>query len=158
MSAQGPLPAPDAVGVEEVTEVTPEVLEALVALVPELSKSAPTLTAEALDAIVRSPATVLLVARDLAAGAGAILGSLTLVVFSAPTGPRAWIEDVVVAPETRGRGVGAALVLEAMDRAAAAGCRTVDLTSRPSREAANRLYVRLGFTQRETNVYRRTLE
>jgi len=150
---------PDALLVEEVTEVTPEVLEALRALVPELSSSAPTLTTDALEAIVGSPATVLLVARDAPdATDRSILGSLTLVVFSAPTGPRAWIEDVVVAPETRGRGVGAALVLEAMDRAAASGCRTVDLTSRPSREAANRLYLRLGFVRRETNVYRRTLE
>ena len=148
--------APGGVVVDEVTAVTPEVVKALGALVPELSTSAPTLTAAALEEIVGSPATVLLVARDGAGGA--ILGSLTLVVFSAPTGSRAWIEDVVVAPETRGRGVGAALVLDALERAAAAGSRTVDLTSRPSREAANRLYVRLGFVQRTTNVYRRTLE
>ena len=104
--------APDGVVVDEVTKVTPEVLEALRALVPELSSSAPPLTERALEEIVGSPATVLLVARD--AGDGTILGSLTLVVFSAPTGSRAWIEDVVVAPRTRGRGVGAALVLEAL--------------------------------------------
>ena len=141
--------------VEEVTDVTPAVLRALGALVPELSSSAPPLTEAALREIVQSPATVLLVARG---DGGAILGSLTLVVFSAPTGPRAWIEDVVVSSDLRGRGVGAALVLDALDRAGAAGCRTVDLTSRPSREAANRLYVRLGFEQRVTNVYRRSLE
>jgi len=148
----GPGAAADGVIVEEVTSVTPEVLEALRALVPELSSSAPSLTREALDVIVESPATVLFVARD--AEHGSILGSLTLVVFSAPTGPRAWIEDVVVATETRGRGVGAALVTEANRRAGAAGSRTVDLTSRPSREAANRLYRSLGYQQRETNVYR----
>ena len=142
--------------VDEVTKVTPEVLEALRALVPELSTSAPPLTGVALEEIVQSPATVLLVARDDTSGA--ILGSLTLVVFSAPTGPRAWIEDVVVASQTRGRGVGAALVLAAMERAGVAGSKTIDLTSRPSREAANRLYVRLGFVQRETNVYRMTLD
>ena len=34
------------------------------------------------------------------------------------------------------------------------GAKTIDLTSRPSREAANRLYQRLGFEMRETNVYR----
>lgn len=147
--------APDGVVVDEVTKATPEILAALVALVPELSTSAPPLTAAALEAIVESPATVLLVARD--GTRGAILGSLTLVVFSAPTGPRAWIEDVVVTPETRGRGVGAALVLDAMRRAKAAGSRTVDLTSRPARQDANRLYVRLGFALRETNVYRTTL-
>ncbi len=76
------------------------------------------------------------------------MGSLTLVLFRAPTGPRAWIEDVVVTSSTRGQGIGAALVRHALERATAAGARTVDLTSRPSREAANRLYVRLGFTQR----------
>lgn len=141
--------------VEEVTAATPDVVAALAALVPELSGSAPPLTAEAVAGIVDSPATVLLIARD--GPGGAILGSLTLVVFSAPTGPRAWIEDVVVAPGTRGRGIGAGLVLDALDRAKATGCRTVDLTSRPSRQAANRLYVRLGFERRETNVYRKTL-
>ena len=156
MSAEEPVTAPDGVVVDEVTTATPEILAALVALVPELSTSAPPLTAAALEAIVESPATILLVARD--GTWGAILGSLTLVVFSAPTGPRAWIEDVVVAPETRGRGVGAALVLDALRRAKAAGSRTVDLTSRPARQDANRLYVRLGFVQRETNVYRTTLD
>jgi ribosomal protein S18 acetylase RimI-like enzyme len=143
------------VAVEEVTEATPEVATALRTLIPELSSSAPPLTEEALDHIVASPSTVLLVARD---GADVIVGSLTLVVFGAPTGARAWIEDVVVSPASRGQGVGAALVTDALRRAAAAGARTVDLTSRPSRQAANRLYVRLGFEPRETNVYRRNLE
>jgi len=147
---------PGGVVVDEVTDVSPEVLDALRALVPELSTSAPPLTEAALEEIVHSPATVLFVARD--GIDGAILGTLTLVVFNAPTGPRAWIEDVVVASQTRGRGVGAALMFAAMDRAGAAGSKTIDLTSRPSREAANRLYVRLGFVRRETNVYRRTLE
>ena len=156
MSEQESATAPNGVVVDEVTSTTTEVLDALRALVPELSSSAPPLTMDALDEVVRSPATVLLVARD--AGDGTILGSLTLVVFSAPTGPRAWIEDVVVATHTRGRGVGAALVEEANARARAAGSRTVDLTSRPSRQAANRLYVRLGFARRETNVYRKTLD
>jgi ribosomal protein S18 acetylase RimI-like enzyme len=147
---------PDGVVVDEVTDVSAEVLDALRALVPELSTSAPPLTEAALAEIVHSPATVLFVARD--GIDGAILGTLTLVVFNAPTGPRAWIEDVVVASRTRGRGVGEALMSAAMDRAEAAGSKTIDLTSRPSREAANRLYVRLGFVLRETNVYRRNLE
>jgi ribosomal protein S18 acetylase RimI-like enzyme len=144
-------PQDDGVAVIEVTSVTPEIVEALSALIPQLSSSAPPLTDGDLRDIAASPGTVLLVARD---GQGAIVGSLTLVVFRAPTGPRAWIEDVVVDASTRGQGIGAALVREALDRAVAAGARTVDLTSRPSREAANRLYLRLGFAQRETNVYR----
>jgi ribosomal protein S18 acetylase RimI-like enzyme len=156
MRAEGPGATPADVVVDEITSVTPDVLEALRALLPELSSSAPPLTPEALEDIVQSPATILFVARD--AADGTILGSLTLIVFSAPTGPRAWIEDVVVASESRGRGVGAALVQEANRRAGAAGSRTVDLTSRPSREAANRLYLRLGFVRRETNVYRKALD
>lgn len=135
----------------EVTSVTPEIVEALSRLIPQLSSSAPAPTTAELSEIAASPATVLLAARD---EAGAVVGSLTLVLFRAPTGPRAWIEDVVVDTSTRGQGIGAALVLEALDRATTAGARTVDLTSRPSREAANRLYLRLGFEQRATNVYR----
>jgi ribosomal protein S18 acetylase RimI-like enzyme len=79
---------------------------------------------------------------------------LTLAVFPIPTGVRAWIEDVVVDQSARGRGVGEALSRRALELAAQAGARTVELTSRPSREAANRLYRRLGFEARETNVYR----
>jgi ribosomal protein S18 acetylase RimI-like enzyme len=137
--------------VTEVTSATPEIVEALAGLIPQLSSSAAVPTSAEIDAIAASPATVLLLARD---ALGAIVGSLTLVVFRAPTGPRAWIEDVVVDTSTRGQGIGAVLVRDALDRAASAGARTVDLTSRPSREAANRLYLRLGFEQRATNVYR----
>ena len=85
---------------------------------------------------------------------GACSGRLSLIVFRAPTGLRAWIEDVVVDDAIRGGGVGAALVRQAVARARDAGAQTVDLTSRPSRQAANRLYVREGFVQRTTNVYR----
>ncbi len=75
-------------------------------------------------------------------------------MFRIPTGMRAWIEDVVVDEAARGQGVGEALNREALRLAKERGAITVDLTSRPSREAANRMYQRLGFTQRETNVYR----
>ncbi len=137
--------------IEEVRSATPEVAESLARLVPQLSSSAPALTPEALADIASSPTTMLFVARD---SSGDIVGSLTLVSFNAPTGPRAWIEDVVVDESERGGGIGSALVKAALSRAGEAGARTVDLTSRPSREAANRMYLRLGFTQRETNVYR----
>ena len=137
--------------VTEVTSVTPEIVEALGRLIPQLSSSAPSPTAGEVAEIATSPATVLLAARD---GHGRHRGIADAGLFRAPTGPRAWIEDVVVDTSTRGQGIGAALVREALDRATGAGARTVDLTSRPSREAANRLYVRLGFEQRATNVYR----
>jgi ribosomal protein S18 acetylase RimI-like enzyme len=100
---------------------------------------------------VASPASTLLVARR---ADGGIVGMLTLATFRIPTGMRAWIEDVVVDEAARGQGVGEALCRTALDTAAAAGARTVELTSRPSREAANRLYRRLGFQPRQTNVYR----
>ena len=136
--------------VEEVTEVSGELVEAFAHLTPQLSRSASPPGEQELERIVQSDATRLLVAKM----AGAIVGSLTLALFPVPTGLRAWIEDVVVDEGVRGQGIGAALNQEALQVARNQGARTVDLTSRPSREAANRLYQRLGFKQRETNVYR----
>jgi ribosomal protein S18 acetylase RimI-like enzyme len=144
------------VQVAEVEAVTPQVVAAFERLIPQLSRSNPPPTEAELERIVSSDASVLLVARGR--GSDEILGSLTLVVFPIPTAVRAWIEDVVVDESARGRGVGEALNRAALDRARAAGAKTVDLTSRPSREAANRLYKRLGFEPRETNVYRYDLE
>jgi len=141
--------------VREVVEVDDRLVSAMARLNPQLSSSSPPPDAGALAAIVDSEASTLLVAEDpTVEGEPAILGSMTLVVFRIPTGLRAWIEDVVVDGSARGRGVGEALNRAAIDRARAAGATTVDLTSRPSREAANRLYRRLGFEQRATNVYR----
>lgn len=139
--------------IEEANGVDDDLVDAFAALVPQLSRSAPAPGATELEAIVRTPATTLLVARD---DTGRVVGSLTLVVFQVPTGARAWIEDVVVDGASRGNGIGAALVKAALERAEAAGARTVDLTSRPDREGANRLYVRMGFAARSTNVYRYT--
>jgi ribosomal protein S18 acetylase RimI-like enzyme len=157
----GAAPAPaqhpshaDPLVVEEATEVTDQLVAGLRRLVPQLSSSAPPVTRSEVAAIVASPATVLLVARR---GAD-IVGSLTLATFRLPTGVRAWIEDVVVDEAARGTGVGGQLTMAAVERARRAGARTVDLTSRPSRQAANRLYQRLGFTARDTNVYRYTIE
>jgi ribosomal protein S18 acetylase RimI-like enzyme len=143
----------DDVSVREVTDVAeaPDLVDAFARLIPQLSRSAPPPDAGVLAEIIGGPATHLLVAED----GDAVVGSLTLVVFRIPTGLRAWIEDVVVDSAAGGKGVGTTLNRFALDLAAELGCRTVDLTSRPSREAANRLYQRLGFTPRETNVYRR---
>ena len=141
------------VSVEIVTSVDDELVEGLNRLLPQLSSSASPLDADDLEALVRSP-SVLFIARD----AGEIVGTLTLVVFVIPTGIRAWIEDVVVDESTRGRGVGEALTMAAIDEATRRGVRSIDLTSRPARVAANALYVKLGFELRETNVYRFFLE
>jgi ribosomal protein S18 acetylase RimI-like enzyme len=149
-------------------------MKAVQILLPQLSRNAGPLSRCDVEDIVNSPATTLLVAwddsLDEADGAvgeveaadaeepsGPIVGMLTLVTFRIPTGIRARIEDVVVDSATRGRGVASELTRVALEIAAATGAHTVDLTSRPSREAANRLYQHLGFEQRETVVYRYTL-
>ena len=137
--------------IEEATAVTPELVAAFRLLTPQLSRSAPAPGGHELAEMVRSPATILLMARDAERG---LIGSLTLVLFRIPTGVRAWIEDVVVDKDSRGRGVAEILCREALNRASAAGARTVDLTSGPPRAGADRLYGRLGFVERETNVYR----
>ena len=141
----------DPVTIEEAAAVSSELVAAIAALVGQLSSSARAPTPAQLDAIVASPASRLLLARD---GEGRVIGMLTLVLFPIPTGVRAWIEDVVVDADARGRGVGALLTRAALRLAAAHGVRTVDLTSRPGREAANRMYAKLGFGLRATNVYR----
>ena len=172
--------------VELVTSSTPELVEAMERLIPQLSRTAPALTAQQCADLVAQPGVFLFVFRPdadaptgaasqvgsdgqgaagqaspgaqgagAAAGAAApILGMLTLATFTIPTGLRAWVEDVVVDGQARGRGAGQALVEAAVAHATSIGARTVDLTSRPSREAANRLYRRAGFELRETNVYR----
>jgi ribosomal protein S18 acetylase RimI-like enzyme len=121
-------------------------------LLPLLSRSAPAPSAAEVAEIVSSSATTLFIAR--ADPEGPIVGTLTLAMFRIPSGLRAWIEDVIVAEEARGHGCGEVLTQVALDAARTAGARTVELTSRPTREAANRLYQRIGFTLRETNVYR----
>jgi ribosomal protein S18 acetylase RimI-like enzyme len=144
---------PDDIGVtvSEVTEVTDDLVDAMLRLIPQLSSSNPPPTRSELAEMVASPASRLLVARD---ADGRIVGSMTLALFRVPTGIRAWIEDVVVDESARGSGAGASLINASLQLADDAGSRSVDLTSRPSREAANRLYQRLGFEARATNVYR----
>ena len=140
------------VDIDVVREATGEVTGALRDLVPQLSTSAALPDLAAVQRIVGSQATTLLAARlD-----GKIVGFLALVMFPIPTGFRAWIEDVIVDESARGRGVGEALTTRALELAEAAGARTVDLTTRPHREAAGRLYERVGFATRTTRNYRYT--
>ena len=138
------------VEVSAVTEVDASLVEAFARLIPQLSSSSPPPSAEGLAAIVSNPESVLFVARSDAA----IVGSLTLALYRIPTGVKAWIEDVVVDESARGMGAGEALNRAAIDEAGRRGAKNVSLTSRPSREAANRLYQRLGFEPYETNLYR----
>jgi ribosomal protein S18 acetylase RimI-like enzyme len=140
--------------VEAAAAVDDDLCAAVERLVPQLSSSSPPPGRAVLERMVADAATTLFVARR----EGDIAGMLTLAAFEIPTGVRAWIEDVVVDTAARGAGVAEALVRAALERSAELGARTVDLTSRPDREAANRLYLRMGFEIRQTNVYRRTLE
>jgi ribosomal protein S18 acetylase RimI-like enzyme len=138
------------VEVEAVRRVTDELVDAAGRLLPQLSGAAGPLGAGDLGRIVGHQATTLLVARSQ----DRIVGMLTLVIFPLPSGLRARIEDVVVDQEARGRGVGTALTLAAVELAKGQGARSIDLTSRASRVAANQLYQRLGFQLRDSNVYR----
>jgi ribosomal protein S18 acetylase RimI-like enzyme len=131
--------------------VTPELVAAFDRLVPQLSKSNPPPTREQVQALIDADAIDQFVAFD---DSGAIVGVATLVTFPIPTATRAWIEDVIVDEAASRQGIGEALTRAMIERARHLGCRTVDLTSRPSREAANRLYQRIGFKPRDTNVYR----
>ena len=149
--------------VELIEHSSPELVAAMERLIPQLSRSAKPLTAQQTQALVDQDSVYLFVFRTdkpvtAADGneveAGTILGMLSLATFAIPTGVRAWVEDVVVDAGTRGMGAGQQLVEAAVAHAQKIGARTVDLTSRPSREAANRLYRRCGFELRETNVYR----
>jgi len=140
--------------VEIVDEANDEVVDALNQLLPQLSSTATVLTLTQLRDLVESPSTTLFVARS----EGTLVGTLTLAVFRIPTGLRGWIEDVVVDESARGTGVGEALTLAAIEEAKRRGIRSLDLTTRPTRDSANRLYSRLGFERRDTNVYRLFLE
>lgn len=128
--------------------------EALDTLVPQLSRSNPPPSLEAVEKMLAHEAITQFLARD---DQGAIVGVSSLAVFPIPTGRRAWIEDVIVDEASSGQGIGRQLTEAMIDRAKELGCTTVDLTSRPSREAANHLYRKVGFEPRDTNVYRFTM-
>ena len=147
--------------VELITAATPELHEAMGRLLPQLSRSAAPMSEADVERFLSQSSVHLFVFRAETAdadGNNPILGMLSLATFEIPTGVRAWVEDVVVDEAARGQSAGLALVEAAIEHAKTVGARTVDLTSRPTREAANRLYQRAGFQLRETNVYRVTLE
>ncbi|HVU79483.1 MAG TPA: GNAT family N-acetyltransferase [Gaiellaceae bacterium] len=136
--------------VERVTEPDDDLARAVARLVPQLSPHRPAPGLVELAEIAAAPGTAFLVARD---EDGSVVGMLTLITYRVPTGLRGWIHDVVVDEGARGRGAGEALTREALELARSTGVATVHLTSRVQREAANRLYARLGFERYETNVY-----
>jgi GNAT superfamily N-acetyltransferase len=141
--------------IEIVTNADEKLFEAFQRLIPQLTDNNPPPSLNDLAAVIRDPASTLMVARDQN---GVILGTLTLVVYRVPTGVRSMIEDVVVDGSARGRGVGEALVQRAIELAREKGVGNIALTSSPFREAANKLYVRTGFAKRETNAYQMKLK
>lgn len=145
---------PQPVVVRRLVEVGAGELEALAALLPQISSGAPAPDLASVRAVIADPGNQLLVAElD-----GRIVGTCLVATFPTLTGTRAWLEDVVVDESSRGAGIGTALVEAAAAASRSVGARTLDLTSRPSRQAANRLYARCGFQQRQTNVWRLKLE
>ena len=135
--------------VERATDASGELVAAFARLVPQLTTRTSPRGGAVIERVLADPRAVQLVARD----GGAIVGVLTLLVFELPTGLKARIEDVIVDERARGQGVGEALVAEAQRLAEEAGVIAIELTTARQREAANRLYARLGFERRETNVY-----
>ena len=138
------------IDIYELSSADGKTLRAVNELIPQLSQSASLMNEIQLRQLLESEATKLFFAQDKEV----VLGMLSLVIFPIPTGTKAWVEDVVVSQTARGKGVGVALMNHALAVAKDAGAKSVDLTSRPSREVANKLYQKLGFTARETNVYR----
>lgn len=136
--------------VEVVTEATNELVDAFQRLIPQLTKNNPPPSLGQLSALVKSESSTLLIAR---ADDSSIVGVLSLTVYRVPTGIRSIIEDVVVDEVARGQGVGEALMRRAMEIAKEKGAAQITLTSNPKRDAANRLYLRMGFMRRETNSY-----
>ena len=137
----------------EISEASNEILSQVNGLLPQLSKSASPLSLESLDILAKSESTNLFVAKE----GKKVWGLLSLVLFPIPTGTTAWVEDVVVDSSARGKGIGKALMNHALKKVREKRGKSIDLTSRPSRETANKLYQSLGYQKRETNVYRLSL-
>jgi GNAT superfamily N-acetyltransferase len=136
--------------IEAANEASPDLLDALTALLPQLNPHLKPLTMERLSTVIDDPATTLLVAR----ADGRVVGVAAVLVYATPAFVKARIEDVVVDELARGKGVGEALVRRCIEVARERGAEIVELQSARWREVANRLYPRMGFQLRESNLYR----
>ena len=137
--------------IERVTEINEKILSAFQYFIPELTNEKNRIpTKEDLEVVVSSPNNYLLVAKEN----DDIIGTLTLVFYWVPSGVKTWIEDVIVSDKARGKGVATALMWHALGLAREKGAEKVDLSSRPWREAANSLYLKMGFEKRDTNMFR----
>jgi ribosomal protein S18 acetylase RimI-like enzyme len=137
----------------EANMVTKAIVNAFKNLIPQLSPNCPVPSKSELENLINSNNTLIFIAEE-----NEIIGTLTLVFNKIPTGNKVWIEDVVVDNAARGKGVGEKLIRFAIDYVTSKGIKQINLTSGPERIAANKLYQKLSFTKRETNVYRLTIE
>ncbi|GAB6008442.1 hypothetical protein FACS1894179_00500 [Bacteroidia bacterium] len=138
--------------IKQVKDITPEVVEAFSILIPQLTAKSKIPDKKSLEEIIETKNTYLFIASS-----PNIVGSITVVVTNTPSGPKAWIEDVIVDKDARGQNIGEKLVSFAIDFTKGLNVSSINLTSSPNRVAANKLYLKLGFILRETNVYRLTI-
>ena len=136
--------------ITQVTQASPELVEVFGKLIPQLSQRKPP-SLDELTSLIDSQ-SIVLIAR-FPDSSSPVVGSGTLAVFSVPTGLRGHIEDVVVDTSVRGKGIGETIVSELLAKARELGIESVTLTCNPTREAANKMYRKMGFQLRETNVY-----
>jgi ribosomal protein S18 acetylase RimI-like enzyme len=136
------------VRLEQATEASAELRDAIHRLLPQLTAARTPPTLEQLADVVTGQTLLLARGDD-----GGIIGCATLVQYRVSSGLKGRIEDVIVDGSARGQGVGEALVRECMARANDAQVLMLELTSMPYRDSANRLYKRLGFVRKPTNVY-----
>ncbi len=144
--------------IQQVAEVTDQLYQACRHLVPQLTHNNPPPTREELALLLTGGSSILFIAQRQESASNAIIGLATLALYRVPTGLRGYIEDVIVDENARGKGIGEALTRACLDYAQNAGCPQVMLTCNPGRQAANRLYQRMGFELRKTNVYRYSFE
>jgi ribosomal protein S18 acetylase RimI-like enzyme len=140
--------------IDIVTKADDGLYRAFQRLVPQLTNNHPPPSLDELTDLVRDPSSTLIVARG---ATGEIVGALSLTIYRVPTGIRSIIEDVVVDSSARRQGIGGALMKRAIELAREGGAKNIVLTSNPLREAANSMYIRLGFKKRETNAYQMKL-
>jgi len=136
--------------IKEVKESSEDIYKNIQGLLFQLTSAEISFSITNLERIVASHNSFLFAAYDK----NKIVAILTLVIIDIPTGMLARIEDVVVDKAARGKGIGEAITLAAIDKTKELGIGKIDLTSNPKRDGANRLYQKLGFKQRATNVYR----
>jgi GNAT superfamily N-acetyltransferase len=141
-----------AVRIEAVSEPTPEVLKALERLLPQLNSTLPVPDMARLERLLADPSVTLLLARD----GEEIVGTTTVIVYTTPFWIKARLDEVVVDASARGKGVGEALVLAALEVGRASGAQVAELQSGrgPARDAAHALYERIGFRIRDSDVMR----